>query len=198
MHELEVPLAHARLQVNGHQRFGKQVVAGAVATVLVNRGRLDRQVDDAGFGVRGDLRPHAVVTGVAGRLVLPRVEAELAAAGDALERPQQLAGADVKRAGLALHVGGVFVAEALEHRRAHQHHVVDDGGGGVQTDFRLLEVRLLAVDHDADLEVDNAGLTEARDGLAGLGVQRHELVTGGHVDDTVVALAVGPVGEAAA
>ena len=35
-------------------------------------------------------------------------------------------------------------------------------------------------------------------GLAGLGVQRHELIAGGHVDDAVVALAVGPVGQAAA
>jgi len=28
MHELEVPLALARLQIDGHEAFGKQVVAG--------------------------------------------------------------------------------------------------------------------------------------------------------------------------
>ena len=51
---------------------------------------------------------------------------------------------------------------------------------------------------DALLEVDDAVLAEARDRLAGLGVQRDQAVAGGDVDDAVVALAVGPVGQAAA
>ncbi len=67
-----------------------------------------------------------------------------------------------------------------------------------RADFRLLEVGLLAVDHDADLEVDDAVLAEARNRLAGLRVERDEAVAGGDVDDAIVTLAVGPVGESAA
>ena len=104
----------------------------------------------------------------------------------------------VERAGLALHVGRVFVAEAFEHRRADEDRVVDDGRRRVQADFRLLEVGLLAVDDDALLEVDDTVGAEARHGLAGLGVERDQAVTGGDVDDALVTLAVGPVGEAAA
>ena len=49
-----------------------------------------------------------------------------------------------------------------------------------------------------DLEVDDAVGAEAGDGLAGLRVERDQAVAGGDVDDAVVTLAVGPVGQAAA
>ena len=66
--------------------------------------------------------------------------------------------------------------------------------------FSRSALHLLAVlvDHHADLEIDDALVAERGDGLAGLGVERHEAIAGRDVDHAFVALAVGPVGHAAA
>ena len=61
VHELEVPLALAGLQIDADEALGEQVVAGPVAAVEVRRRRLDRQVDEAELLVDGDLRPDAGV-----------------------------------------------------------------------------------------------------------------------------------------
>ena len=83
---LLLEVKHGVTIVPGEQVLRReQVVALAVAAVFVDGGRLDRQVDNAEFRIGGDLRPHAVVAGVAGRLVLPRVEAEFTALRDAVE-----------------------------------------------------------------------------------------------------------------
>ena len=195
-------MLHAGLQVDRDEALGVEVVAGAVAAVLVDGRRFDRQIDDAGFGVGGDLRPHADVAGPVPRSVFPRLVTGLAGAGHRVEAPDLLAGAGVEGAHEALDVGAVEIAQALEHRGADDDHVVDDGRRRVQPDFTLLEIDLdlLAVlaDHHADLHVDDAVLAEAFDRLAGLGVERDQLIAGGHIDDAIVALAVGPVREAAA
>ena len=81
MHELEMPLARAGLQIDADEAFGEEIVAGPVAAVEVGRWRLDRQIDEAELFVDGDLRPHADVAVGGPRLVLPRVVAELAGLG---------------------------------------------------------------------------------------------------------------------
>src|SRR6185295_15367067 len=69
----------------------------------------------------------------------------------------------------------------------------------MQTDLAALEIDLLAfADERALLHVDDAVLAEAGHRDAGLRVERHETIAGGHVDDALVAFAVGPVREAAA
>ena len=78
VHELEVPLALAGLQIDADEALGEQVVARPMAAVVVGRRRFDRQVDEPQLFVHRDLRPDADVAVDGPGLVLPRVVAELA------------------------------------------------------------------------------------------------------------------------
>src|SRR5262245_19981336 len=194
MNLLEVPLANTCLQSNRHDRFGEEVVAGTVAAVFVDGRRFDRQVGEAGFRIDRDLRPHPDVARPLPRSFFPGVVAEFTRLRNRVELPDLFAGADIERAHETFRVRAVAIAEAFEHRRADDHHVVDDGGCRVQADFTLLEIDLFVfADDDADLQVDDAVLTERRDWLAGLRIELDETIAGGDVDDAFVVSAVGPV-----
>jgi hypothetical protein len=47
MDELIVPLALAGLQVNGDEAFAEESVARTVAAIVITRGQLNRQIDEA-------------------------------------------------------------------------------------------------------------------------------------------------------
>src|SRR6185295_14999775 len=84
-------------------------------------------------------------------------------------------------------------------RRADEDDVLDDGRRGMEADLAGLELDLLALAGDrALLQIDDAAFAERLDHRAVPGVERDEPITGGHVEDALVALAVGPVGDAAA
>ena len=69
----------------------------------------------------------------------------------------------------------------------------------MQAGLAGFEIDLLAGAGDhAFFQIDDAVFAEARDRLAGVRVQIHQAVSGGDEHDAVVALAVGPVGNAAA
>ena len=88
---------------------------------------------------------------------------------------------------------------ALLERRADEDHVLDDGRRRMQPDLAGLEVDLLALAEDgALLHVDDAALSKRRNHRAGPGIERDQAVAGRHVEDALVALAVGPVRHAAA
>src|SRR5260221_3871361 len=199
VHELEVPLAHAGLQIDGDERLGEQVVARPVAAVGVDRRRFHREVDEAQLRIDGDLRPDAVVAGPRPRFLFPRAVAEFAGRWNRIEAPDLFTGARVERADQTLGVRAVAVPEALGHRRPDDDHVADDGRRGVQADLAAIEIDLLALaDDDALLEVQDAVFAECLHRLPGLRVQLDEAVADRDRDDTVVALAVGPVGDAPA
>ena len=83
--------------------------------------------------------------------------------------------------------------------RADDHDVLDDGRRRVEPDLAGLEIDLLALAEDrALLHVDDAAFAERRDHRAGLRVERDQAVAGRHVEDALVAFAVGPVRHAAA
>src|SRR5712691_2563907 len=66
-------------------------------------------------------------------------------------------------------------------------------------DFAGLQIDRLALAFDgADLQIDDAVLAERRDERAVLRVELDEPVAGRHINDAVVAFAVGPVRHAAA
>ena len=96
VHELEVPLALAGLQVDGDDAFGEEVVAGTMAAVEIGGGRLDRQVRETELFVDRNLIPDADVAVDRPRIVQPRVVAEFAGPRNRVERPQPLAGAHVE------------------------------------------------------------------------------------------------------
>ncbi len=86
----------------------------------------------------------------------------------------------------------------LPHGGPYDHHIPGHGRGRMDADLATLKIDLLVVPlEDADLDVEDAVVAEGRDHGAGLGVQLDQAIAGGHVDDALVAAAVGPVGDPA-
>ena len=202
MHELVVPLALPRLDIEREQRFREQrrlgrafFIAAAMATVIVAGRQLDGHVDDAELFVGAHLRPDAGVTGVGRRIRIPRVVAGFALHRDGVENPDALAGTDIEAANEALDVGLALRCAAFAMRGANHDHVLGDDRRGMQADLRGREVEAFLI--EAGLQVDDAVGAEVLHRQAGLGVERNHLVARRDVDDALV-LAVGPVREAAA
>ena len=171
-----------------------------MAAVEIRRRRFDRQVDEAELFVHGDLRPHADVAVDRPRVLLPRLVAELARTRNRVELPELLAGPHVEGAHQALGVVVRRDGRAFAERDADDHDVSGDDRRRVNADLAGLEIDLLVV------AVDDARPSGRRCrllpndviGCAGLRVQRDEPIAGRHVEDALVALAVGPVRHAAA
>jgi len=64
VHQLEVPLAHAGLQIDSDDALSKEPSARTMAAVVITCRRLDRQVGHVQLRVDRDLGPHASVAGV--------------------------------------------------------------------------------------------------------------------------------------
>jgi hypothetical protein len=71
MDGLEMPDTLPGLDIKGHQAFGKEVVAGTRAAVVVAGWRLDRQVHVTELFVGRHRRPDRDVAGVGPRVVQP-------------------------------------------------------------------------------------------------------------------------------
>ena len=195
VHELVVPDALAGLQINREQAFAEQVVAGAMAAKVVAGRNLHRQVGDAELFVDGHLRPHAGVAGVFPRAFAPGVVAELAGQGNSVENPQPLAGARIVGADIALGVLAAARRGACPMGGADQHHVLGDYRSAVPGDFALDRIEVLI---RLFLQIDDAVDAEILKRTAGLRIKTHQLIPDGHVEDALVALAVGPVPDTAA
>ena len=201
MHELEVPLPRTCLEIHSHKAFGKEVVAGPVATVLIERRCLDWQIHEACFRIDRDLRPHTHVARPFPGAVFPCFISELSGIRNGVESPDQFAAAHVERAdeSFGIESGAVIEGQAFFHRRADNHCVVDDGRRRMKADFAALQIDLLILADDHPfLQIDHAVFSERRNRLARLGVQRNQAVADGDKQDAVVAFAVGPIRDTAA
>lgn len=182
------PLAGARIEA--HERLAEEVVAVAMAAIIVIRRGAERQVHVAQLLVGAEQRPRV---GPARRLpgvVLPGLVADLARAGHRAEGPHEPARPDVEPA----HVprGQPAGDRIVEDRRADDDHVAHDH-------WR----RGVAVDPARDggpaqpvHQVHRALVAEGLDRPAGLGVERDHRAVAREHDDALV-LAVPPVGDAA-
>ena len=81
VHQLEVPLALAGLQVERDQALAEQTVARPMAAVVVAGRQLDRQITMPELFVDRHLRPDAGIAGVRPRILQPGVVAEFAGRG---------------------------------------------------------------------------------------------------------------------
>src|SRR5262245_49319161 len=90
VHELEVPLPNASLQINRDEAFGEEIVTGAIAAVHIQRRCFDREIHEAGFGIDSDLSPHSGITGPFPRSVFPGFITELAGIRNGIESPDLL------------------------------------------------------------------------------------------------------------
>ena len=124
VHRLEMPHALSCSRVERHDAFGKEVVPGPVAAVVIVGRRARGQVDVAEFLVRAHHGPDVGAAAVLPRLVLPRRGALLAALRNRVEGPQQLAGAGVVPAHVAGHA--LHRAPAVLHERSDHDDVADD------------------------------------------------------------------------
>src|SRR6266446_9372774 len=162
MDELEVPFAHAGLQIDRH------------------------------------MRPHAGVAVLRPGIVLPGLVAELAGPRNRIPTPQLFAGANVPGTHDALGVVVSRYGRPFPHGGPYDHHVAGHSRSRMDADLATFEVDLLVIPLlDADLDVEDAVVAKGRDQGAGLGVELDQAIAGGHVDDALVAAAVGPVGDAA-
>ena len=107
---------------------------------------------------------------------------------------------DVPRAHEALGVVVRLDGQAFAERRADDHDVLRDGRRRVQADLARLQIDLLALaDHARRLFMSTTPfLPNPGTGTPVFAFSATRRIAGRHVDDAVVALAVGPVGQAAA
>src|SRR6185503_707098 len=199
MDDLIVPLALTGFQIDADQAVGEEVVARTMSAVLIRARVLDRQIDETFFLVHGDAGPYAGVAVERPRVFFPRIVAKLTWTRNRVERPDSLAGAHVECADYALTVVVRDDLRPFLERRSDDDDVLDDGGHRVEADFTRLQIDLLTgAEHDAFLQIEDAVPAERRDRLAGLRIELHHTEAGRDVHDPFVALAVGPVRDAAA
>jgi hypothetical protein len=98
MDHLKMPLALTGSEVDADQAVTEQVVARAVAAVIIRRGVFDGQVDQAQFLIHGHLGPDTGVAVGGPGTVLPSVVAEFTRTWNRVESPQKFAGVYVERA----------------------------------------------------------------------------------------------------
>src|SRR5262245_1702969 len=104
MHDLEMPLALSRFQIDATETFAEQIIAGTMSAVEIGGWRLDGKIDKPEFFIDRDLGPHAGVSVGRPRIVLPGVVAEFTGLGNRIERPKKFAGLHVECANLTFRV----------------------------------------------------------------------------------------------
>ena len=162
MHGLEVPLVLPGLHIDGHDGIRKQVGAGTIAAPVVGRRTADRHVEDAALLIEGLIPAPVVDAGPSlPSLVQPRLVPLFSRPRHGVEFPQLRA-----RAG-------------IERTRVARRPVLDFPRRGAQHDDVLVDGRH-AVPRHRDLGL--AVLSEAARQIAGRGIQRDELRTGGEDD----------------
>src|SRR4029077_1303379 len=118
-----------------------------IAAVVVGRRRSDRRVDDPTLGVDGEERPDVGPRAVLPALALPRLDAGFAGARHRVKRPQQLAGARVPAADVAVETRARRLLAVVA---ACDDDVLLEGGRRGQADAAV------DVAADARLEIDRA------------------------------------------
>ena len=193
---LEVPDPLSRLGVDGDDALGEQVVAEAVAAVVVAGRGAGRQVDVAELVVGGERGPDVGVARVAPRLVQPRVGAEVIGLRDGAEHPPDVAGPRVDPldpAGRRLPADD----EVRDDRRRDDHVAGDDRRRGDPHQVAALVVGRAALGPRHALhQVDPAVVAEVAHRLPGAGVDRDQVRLARAPEDAGV-VAVAPPGEAA-
>ena len=101
MHHLEVPQVLAGIRVGRDEAGAEEIVAGAIAAVLIDRRRAERHIDDAALGIDGDEAPDVDARTVLPAVAGPGVVVFFTRSGNRTERPDQLAGVDVPGAHVA-------------------------------------------------------------------------------------------------
>ena len=194
MDQLEMPLALAGLQIDRHEALAEEAGARPIRAEVVTGGKFDGQIGDAELFVDADLSPRAGIARVRPRVVQPGVVPEFARPRDRVKDPEPLARAHVESADVALHVGLPRGNAARFVRGADDDNVFGNHRRRVQADLRRHRIDHLVI---VLFQIDEAVFAKRRDAHASLRVERDELISRRHVENSLLA-SIGPVREAAA
>ena len=188
MDGLEVPATLAGGAVERHDAVAEQVGALAVAAVEVDRRRGERDEDHAALFIDAHRRPGVGAAALSPRVAFPGVVTVLAGTRHGVEAPDELAGTGVKSTDVATRPLRLAVADPS----ADDQHVAAGSHGRGDA---VAQVGILVGQH-ALLEVDDAVDAEVGVELMRFGVDAEETpeLIG---EQDALALAVGPIGEAA-
>ena len=126
VNRLEVPDPRARIGAQGHDRVGEQVVAQALATVVVVTGTTRRNEDQVAGDVGHDDRPCVGAASAPGRAVLPGVRANRVwILRNGIPTPEQLSRDRVEGAHFTARMG---LVGAIGDGRPDDNRVTDHGG----------------------------------------------------------------------
>src|SRR5690242_18655027 len=110
MNSLERPLELARSRVHRHNAIREEIVAFAMAAVIVRSGAPHGHVNDStSFINGGGVRPHIVSSPVLPTITFPLVVAGLARPGDSVKFPQLFPGPHIISAGIARQTAGDLI-----------------------------------------------------------------------------------------
>src|SRR5262249_23533565 len=164
---LKVPEAFAGARVESQQTIGVEIVANPVDAVKIGGGGAGWNVDDAASIVESHAGP--IVRGAAGFPCVgrPSLIAGLARMRNGVKSPAKFAGADLERANVAGRRGQSFRHSAPDDDQVFKNNAgageIDGiGGGGFPAEIFT--------------QVDAAIFAKARNGLAGGGVERVQIV----------------------
>ena len=160
---LEIPLELARRDIDTDEALRIEIVARAVAAVVVVTGRGERQVRETPFRIGGRMGPHVGVAAVDPRRLIavginpPGLDPGLAFERDGVERPELLAGPDIEAADVTprrLLRGRHLVVEDVADKRADDDDLVHDERRRVPVVIgRIADQALPQVDHPVVAEV---------------------------------------------
>ena len=176
VHELVEPLELPGRGVEGDDAVGVEVVALAVAAVVVGRRRAGRREHEAALFVDREERPHVGPGPVLPAVAFPGLDAGLPRARHRVERPQQLAGARVPAADVAVEAEARRLLAVVA---ARDDDVLEDGRRREEGDAAV------HVAANLGLEVDRSGVAELGDRRAGLRVEGDHLLA--RADDDAAA-----------
>src|SRR5262245_18575642 len=195
MQDLIMPLLCAGAEIETDDALAVEIVPRAMAAVVVSSRRLDWQKDEAEFLVDRDLCPYAGVARVLRRSFLPRVVSRLALLRNRVEDPETFAGSHIETPNVPFIVLETPRRCSFAERRADDDDIAADDRRALKSDLTCHEVgqnRLV----DVRLEIDDAVRSKARNGRAGLRIERDQTIARRDVEDSFLS-SVGPIGETA-
>ena len=196
MDQLEVPLHLAGVDVHRHQAVAIKTSTRTLAAIKVGGRLFHRQIHQTRIRIRRHLRPNTRVAGIFVGVLQPGLRAGLALLRNGVELPDLLARAHIIRPRRTLVVLEAAGREAFAEGRTDQHLVAHNRRRRLPADLARGQVRrdLLIV---IRLQIHRAIVAERSNPLAGLGVQRDQLIARRGVEDARF-LAVAPINRTAA
>ena len=201
VHELEVPLALAGLQVDGDEALARRGCCPDDGRRRSQRSAFRPADSEAGVFVDADLRPHAGVAVQRPRIVLPGVVAEFAGPRDRVEASRAACRCGRRTRGpgpwccCASSTVMPFSERRADDDQCRRRRSAWSGGRSRRSPRSIWLVGCRRPRLPSDRR--RRRCRTPRSAAPVLRVQRDQPVAGRDVQDAVVALAVGPVGDAA-